>query len=459
VVTDGHDQIEKPLKAFLHTVNQYGQAPVQLLATDKPADDRDFYFRTIPTLKDTQDILDGLSPSVPQVDDLPICDVHSSRFKICYTTQDINSNVDSARNLLSALPKSHRIISLDAEWDTKKDTRGMVNWQGTVAVIQLSYRLQVGGEVCALVLHVHGKKQLPLRLAALLAGPTIIFTGRCIASDIAKIAKDFNCETSIRLLKHVDLGPMARARDVVKTGVVALDTLVKVTLKEHLKKSPSVRLSTWSAPKLTHEQAKYAALDVIKALEVFFFLDDLPDLTTRFTPDDVAEGLAVDIVPSHGSVTVLATRAAYAIILPSPAHLVTPNGCKPPKLKATKTRCLVTVTEVLAPSLVIPGIRSDGKFVSLGDFGDTPFTLMLPIHMLKTRVQPPFALLLHQTTLLSCLQPVQLAARMRLHCQAMPWEICLQAKISERGKGEERGEVQAYPSRLGVRAHVMQGFM
>jgi hypothetical protein len=41
----------------------------------------------------------------------------------------------------------------------------------------------------------------------------------------------------------------------------------------------------------------------------------------------------------------------------------------------------------------------------------------------------------------------------------MPWEICLQAKISEMGKGEERGEVQAYPARLGVRAHVMQGFM
>jgi len=255
---------------------------------------------------------------------------------------------------------------------------------------------------------------------------------------------------------------MTRARDVVKTGVVALDTLVKVTLKEHLKKSPSVRLSTWSAPKLTHEQAKYAALDVIKALEVFFFLDDLPDLTTRFTPDDVAEGLAVDIVPSHGSVTVLATRAAYAIILPSPAHWVTPNGCKPPKLKATKTRCLVTVTEVLAPSLVIPGIRSDGKFVSLG-WGTSEthrsHSCYPSICSRCTCSLPPFALLLHQTTLLWCLRPVQLAARMRLHCQAMPWEICLQAKISERGKGEERGEVQAYPARLGVPAHVMQGFM
>ena len=64
---------------------------------------------------------------------------------------------------------------------------------------------------------------------------------------------------------------MARARDVVQSGVVGLECLVECALNEKPSKVPSVRLSRWSVSQLSPEQINYSALDVIKvkALKVF----------------------------------------------------------------------------------------------------------------------------------------------------------------------------------------------
>jgi hypothetical protein len=42
------------------------------------------------------------------------------------------------------------------------------------------------------------------------------------------------------------------------------------------------------------EQVEYAALDAIASLKIFFKLDEMPDLTRRYTMDDVSVG---DTVP------------------------------------------------------------------------------------------------------------------------------------------------------------------
>ena len=102
---------------------------------------------------------------------------------------------------------------------------------------------------------------------------------------------------------------MARAQDVVQSGTVGLECLVEHVLNEKLTKEPSVRLSCWSVAQLSPEQINYSALDVIKALEVFFKLSEMPDLTLRLTCHEATSGRVVDIVPSHGSVHLLATRA------------------------------------------------------------------------------------------------------------------------------------------------------
>jgi ribonuclease D len=109
---------------------------------------------------------------------------------------------------------------------------------------------------------------------------------------------------------------MARACDVVQSGIVGLECLVEHVLNEKLLKIPTMCLSWWSAGQLSTEQINYSALDVIKALEVYFKLNDMLDLTAPLTLDDATPGKVVDIVPSHGSVHLLATRAAIACIEP-----------------------------------------------------------------------------------------------------------------------------------------------
>lgn len=168
---------------------------------------------------------------------------------------------------------------------------------------------------------------------------------------------------------------------------------MKATLQETLLKTPAVRLSTWSRGALNDAQIKYAALDVIKALEVYFKLSPMPNLTARLVKADIVPGKLIDIVPSHGSVEVLATRAASAVILPQPVPL---QWQMPAVFKASKSApkgplCLVSVTQVLAPSLRVPGMMHGDKPVTLGDcqVGQRPFTLLLPLAMLKVHVPLP----------------------------------------------------------------------
>ena len=275
VVTDGHDQMIGPIRAFLDTMNAYGQMPTKVLTTDKPADDKAFFMSLIPSLKATQNELDRAAPPPPSPT-RPECTVDATLYKVLSTSSEISGQVDAARNLVKALPPHMRVMSLDAEWDVFKNQRGHVIGSGSVAVIQLGFKLRADGPIRALVIQVHGKKTLPERILALLADPEITFTGRAIGGDLAKIARDFKCESQTRGAKAIDLGPMARARDVVQSGVVSLERLVEATLKEQLSKAPSVRLSKWSASRLTDDQAKYAALDAIKTLEVYFHLLLLP---------------------------------------------------------------------------------------------------------------------------------------------------------------------------------------
>ena len=180
---------------------------------------------------------------------------------------------------------------------------------------------------------------------------------------------------------------MACARDVVQSGVVGLECLVECVLNEKLSKVPSVGLSQWSVSQLSSEQINYSALDVIKALEGFFKLNDMPDLTLRLTLHKATTGRVVDIVPLHGNVHLLATRAAIAYIEPRCEQWMTPHDCQPAKLSVTSGRCLVTITNVLAPKLVVPKIKSSsGKRMTLGDLGVPPFQVVIPIGMMKPHI-------------------------------------------------------------------------
>jgi hypothetical protein len=139
---------------------------------------------------------------------------------------------------------------------------------------------------------------------------------------------------------------------------------------------------------LSQEQINYSALDVIKVLEVFFKLKDMPDLTLRLTSHEATPGRVVDIVPSHGNVHLLATRAAISYIEPWCEEWMAPLNCRPAKLRLTSGQCLVMITNVLASKLVVPKIKSSsGERMTLGDFGVPPFQVVLPIGMMKPHIE------------------------------------------------------------------------
>ena len=161
----------------------------------------------------------------------------------------------------------------------------------------------------------------------------------------------------------------ARKRDVIKNGVISLSELVSIVLKEKLPKPASVRLGKWSVPNLSSEQIKYAALDAIKIIEAFEKLSKMPDLTIRLKPENIIPGITlVDIVPMHGSQSMMATRSGTGKII---------------EHNMNDSNCYVEVQTVTAPAATIPKIKQQPK-QPLSSYGPTPFSCLIPLRMLRS---------------------------------------------------------------------------
>jgi hypothetical protein len=312
----------------------------------------------------------------------------------------------AVKNVILSLPKTERTISVDAEWDVNKSTRGMSRGPDRIGTVQIGYRQISNGTVHALILQVspftvtRADNQRLDSLHDLLVSDGIIITGRAVGGDLKKIANDMlwtpHQKQSLELLSVVDLGTMARQRDVVKSGNVSLQDLVRVTLNEHLDKQLQISSTTsWSAKVLSPAQERYAALDAIKSLEVYFHLQTLKDLTLRLHSNVLGPDFKVDIVPATGCVTVLGSRAAIGTVQSGTTQWSPPPGCHVRGSGCDRTlnimhtgsdRCLVTVNKVLASNLVVPDVVKNKMKMSLGDFGAVPFDVMLPICMLKEHV-------------------------------------------------------------------------
>mmetsp|Transcript_36693 Transcript_36693/g.90982 ORF Transcript_36693/g.90982 Transcript_36693/m.90982 type:complete len:190 (-) Transcript_36693:977-1546(-) len=111
-------------------------------------------------------------------------------------------------------------------------------------------------------------------------------------------------------------------------------------------------------------------------------LDKLPDLTLRLRAEDATDGLAVDIMPAHGSMSMQASRGARAVIVTAAAWCL-PSGCTPASMEVRPTHKLVRVLEVNAPALVVPRVKGpDGNPATIGSFGAPPYHFLLPLTML-----------------------------------------------------------------------------
>lgn len=232
---------------------------------------------------------------------------------------------------------------------------------------------------------------LPTELKNLFGDPTFTFVGRCVGADISRIGKDFNCTALMATVRKIDLGPFARTRDVVRNGNASLEALCKVVLKKRLPKLPHVRLSKWSAAKLSDEQVQYAALDAAVGMQIYHELRGMPDLNARITPEAAVPGVAVDLVPFSGSVSVMATYAGWGTVVePGERVWMTPANCTPDHMVISTTRRVVRVDTLTAPLLRVPGLKCLGKPATLGDLkaaaGGGAFQVLLPLRMLSEHV-------------------------------------------------------------------------
>lgn len=158
--------------------------------------------------------------------------------------------------------------------------------------------------------------------------------------------------------------------------------------RENEKKNEMIRISSkWSQLKLSNDQISCAALDALKSLEVYFHLFRLPDLTIRLKVSKATAEKYVDVVPVHGSVACMATRAAYGRIKDN-KYLISPGSMRPVRVQVDEQKQrVVQIEKVLAPNLYIPGYKNkNGAKACLGDFGKPPFYVVLPNKMLKDHI-------------------------------------------------------------------------
>ena len=122
VVTDGHEQMVASIDAFLATQKGYGQPSVEILFSDKPAEDKSFFMEKIPSLKVKQDEFDAIAPRRTAAADgeMPTCRLEASHFKVL--SKDAEMNPTATRSATSSRAARSRCPLVDCEWDVVKHT-------------------------------------------------------------------------------------------------------------------------------------------------------------------------------------------------------------------------------------------------------------------------------------------------------------------------------------------------
>ena len=384
VVTDGQDQFAGPIAYLLETLAAYGHELPTLFFTDKPKDDDAFFKQVIPSLQAMQNRLDGFIAS-PEVA-APVAEFEDLNITIIKKATLMASPLTSLRNLVRALPTREKVISIDCEWNTAKDSQGRIVANDKVALIQLGY---FEGDVArALLLPVRSLQTLPPALTSLFTDPSITCIGRNVGGDLAKIGR-VKCADKMVRVERLDLDTMAKVRGVVRGRSNTLQRLALVTLGVNMDKDPTVRCSKWSTCDLSPKQRQYAAMDVIVPLRIHKYLLAKPDLTERLAPAGAFVGCDMDIVPPHGNLVTMATRAGEGNIVADTELERLPAGVTRRRVN-TESR-MVRVTKVHDESFVVTGLsRGKGKsVVTLRDFGAPPFKLQLPLKVIAPHHAPP----------------------------------------------------------------------
>ena len=129
---------------------------------------------------------------------------------------------------------------------------------GKVAVLQLGYEAVSGGDVHALVIQLKGS--VSPSIVALLLDERLTFVGRSVGGDLKRLGNDYAMRSTTNKANVIELGRMARERDVVPIGNVSLERLVEVCFGKRLSKAPGVRMTRTAAAVVGAAAAPWKAL-------------------------------------------------------------------------------------------------------------------------------------------------------------------------------------------------------
>ena len=399
IVTDGHDQMLNALREFRNTISQHGQPSPTFVFSDKPSDDFPFFCKELPRILEKQHELDDALKNTPIVisEQVADCVVEQSKITTVCGIREVELQVAALRDHLSQLPVKSRVLSLDTEYEYGSKTQFPPHGRDKVALIQIGFCLNPGGEARALLIQCRRLQELPISLLALFRDSTVTFVGVRVKVDIDHIAADFRCPDLAVRMKYTELAAMAKDRGVVNDARTGLAKLVLILLHENMDKDNTVRSSKWAHRVLTDRQKKYAALDAIKSMEVYLKLLPLPDYTQRLKSCEAKAGITIDIVAPRGKVGSdgMGTIAAFATVLegvcwdPARREDISIRRTSQSSRRRGETR-VVEVSKLFAPQLVAPGYKvteSTGqqRKATLGDFKaeSMPFRVELPLTMLK----------------------------------------------------------------------------
>lgn len=163
------------------------------------------------------------------------------------------------------------VLGLDIEW-RPSFKRGVA--PGKVAVMQIC----VDNDLCHVLHVIHSG--IPKSLQYLLADPSMLKVGVCIANDAAKVLQDYNLSiTSLR-----DLSDLANQKLCGDPKKWSLSMLTENLICRQLPKPSKIRLGNWEVEVLSKEQLNYAATDAYVSWYLYQVLKSLPDPADNTTP-------------------------------------------------------------------------------------------------------------------------------------------------------------------------------
>ncbi|KIK31684.1 hypothetical protein CY34DRAFT_33571, partial [Suillus luteus UH-Slu-Lm8-n1] len=276
------------------------------------------------------------------------------------STFQINSRMNCLMDELRGVDDEGELfVAMDLEWPVDRET----GIYGKVSLISFAYEKAVylipPKKQVAQYTQDDGCLKLPSSLLVVLRSKRIRKIGVQVKGDLTRLYNDcgFSNSDELPFAGALELGPMAKDRNITDRARVSLSDLTGLVLQQHLPKDESVRVSTrWDDPELSSEQETYAALDVYAAWAIYKKFSTIPSIGP-VTPSTPA-GTQVQLMSRVGGLPV-----AYGYITRHQPKQF--DG-----VNVTKTRVVVTIISITVPAyLVRAELLSSHQETSLSTLG------------------------------------------------------------------------------------------